>query len=312
MKTNIFTRFITVLTFLIAQLSMPCLSLLLFLMLLIYLLNLFVIQPDKLKYLNETYLYIIITLILTIIFSYISLIGVLLNFLKFGRADLVSKIIAIPRLLTTETKLYYYNLTGQSSKAIDIAKGMVLTDKMILTKLLVSDAFYIAKKYKTALKLVSEESNAKEIDLAMAKRALIIAKKDNDFDKAIELACDAININKNNVVRNSEVKYFEISLILSEIYYLAGELEKTIETLEPWYESITKYPIFFKSKYNAYFMSQYFLLYAQTLLKKNIDIEKVKYLLDKTIITFPASLPAKEAYKIKIDLFGSVMNLKGS
>lgn len=306
MNSSWLLRLQTIFLFVLAQTAIPLLALFLLVILGIYLVNFLFIQPDKIDYIISVYLEVLITAVLAIFFIYVSFVNSLLNALKFGKVKLAGFFVEKTSLITSETKLYFYNLTGDITKSAEIARVLDNPEKLKTpaksrferhntTKVFIVDAYLRMKNYKKAEMLLNSILSPSEADYVMGRKALVSLLKDRDYDRAIEITHDAIEINKSGMVRNAVPKLFELYLILTEIYVHAGRDEEAFNILIPWLDEIDKHPTYFYCRYNKYLASWYYLLLAKIHLNRQVDKKKIIACLEKSISIFKDSYYAKEA-----------------
>lgn len=304
MKTGFITRFQIIVIYLISQITFPVITVALLLLMAIYIVNMLFKQPDPLVYFWDISIEFIVVAVLVLFCFYVSFINCILNALKFGKTKIAGYIIDNTSLVPLETKLFYNNIIGNKDKALEIAhilckeKKKSRFDKKYTTKLFIIDAFLNSKQYKKAQIVIFSDITPIESDIVTAKKALLSLYKDNNKDEAIKLALEAIDINQNMAVRNSDPKFFELNLILAEIYYTSDKLNEAYETLLPWVQLISKYPLYSCCKYNKFNMAQCYLLFALVLSKQNANREEIDKYLNKCVCTFENSLYAKEAKKL--------------
>jgi tetratricopeptide (TPR) repeat protein len=298
MQTGWLTRMQVITLYIISQLVIPVLAAIFFLILSIYILNILFIQPDKMVYFDEIYLYAFISFFLFIFCFYITLLIIVLNLLKFGKSKLAGILVNTPYLISPETRLYYFYVTGQKTKALELSKKLKNLEKRTLAKLLCADVLMLNNRLREAEKLFFMDKNDREIDIVKAKEALLYLKKKPDSGKAEQLIQEALDLNRNAVVRNSDPKYLEISLINAEIYISANKEDKALDILNYWHDTATRHIFYFKARYSALLLSQYYLLYGLCQLKVYRDYEKAEYYLNNAIKTFKGSIYAASARKI--------------
>ena len=295
MQTNWLTRFQIIFLYFISQAVIPIIGLILLAFLGIYIINFFFIQPEKLAYLSEIYVELVVVLFLTSFCAFVSIINIVLNLIKFGKTNLVENLVTKSKFITDETKLYYYTITGNTTKSLEIAGKFTDFKKRDTTRMLVTDAYLQAKKFKKIQALLDEFINPLEYDLLLSRKAIIALKRDKDNDKALKLALEALETNRKSVVRNSDPKLLEIKIILAEIYLARKETDKAIEALLPFEYDLIKYPFYSCCKYSKYLIAWYCLVYAKALHQTRKNSEEVKFYLNKCIESFPQSVHAKEA-----------------
>lgn len=301
MKIGPITRFQIILVYVLSQITFPVMALIMLGLLAIYIANILFKQPEPLVYFWDISIELIVVAVLALFCIYVSFINAILNAIKFGKTKIAGNIIDNTNLVPLETKLFYNNIIGNKDKALEIANILCKDqkksrfDKKYTTKLFIIDAFLNSKKYKKAQAVIFSDITPIESDIVTAKNALLTLYRDKDEQKAIKLALEAININENMAVRNSDPKLFELKLILVEIYYATEKYKEAYETLIPWIETISKYPLYSCCKYNKFNMAQCYLLVAKILSKQKADRDEIEIYLNKSIKTFKNSSYAKEA-----------------
>lgn len=298
MESKFITRLSTVLIFFFAQSAIPILAIYLLIILLIYIINLLFKQVNPQLYFSENYLYILVTLILFVFLAYVSFIIIVLNAIKFGKTGLINILLKYPNLITLETQLYFYNIQGDYTKALEIGSKLSNLDKKSTTKIMLIDSLIQAKKFKKAEELLNSEITSRELDLALSRRALILLKRDKDFDAAINTILEAIDTNKNYLIRNAEPKLLELNLILAEIYLEAGLVNEVRNTLLPWENDILKHPFYSCCKYSSVIVAWFHLIISKSMLKQDVDRSLILDNLNKSIATFKNSVYAREAANI--------------
>lgn len=274
---------------------MPVFCLVFFVLSAIYILNIIFIQENPLNYFNQQFLNIVIVTFLFIFCFYTSIISLFLNLFKFGNIKLLAKFINTPYIISNDIKVYYYNSIGMVSKSLELVSKFIKLEKRSLTKILIADTFIQANKYKSAEKILATEIMQREYDLVQIRKALLVAVKNKDLDKALSLSKDALDANKSGLIRNAEPKHFEIELILADIYYRFEKNQEAFDLLSPLYDDINNHTFYYICKYNALLLSKYYLLYAKIIIKQHSNTDTIQAALKNSIKLFKDSTYAKEA-----------------
>lgn len=302
MKEKFLTRIQLITMYFTSQLSVIVFTMVLIVLLAIYLINMFFKAEDSLLYFEQNSLEILGLSGFILFCLYFSMIIIYLHFLKFGIISLPRFLVENTPLLPRSLRLEYYNITGNTTKALNLVSSFKDLSKQPQTKLYVIEAFINAQKYKTALKLIDTGPESLEHDSMLIRKALIYSKTEKYKQEAKDIALNACESNKEMFVHSPDSKYLEIITKLAEVLYLTGEHIEAYNTLKPFINSFYKNTFYYTCRYCRYDLSYYFYILALIEKNANNNLVACYRFCDMAIKMFKESTPALKAQELQAGL----------
>lgn len=302
MKEKLLNKIQGIVMYYASQLSVIVFTLVLIFLLALYFINMFFKAESPMIYFDENSFEILILSGLILFCSYFSVMIIYLHKLKFGKTKLAGLIIQLMPLMPGALKLHFYNITGNKQKALEMASGFKNLEKQETARLYIIDAFINAEKYKAALKLATATVENYEYDAIIMRKALIYSKMEKHKAEAKELAYEAMERNKDLLVRNPDSKFLEMITRLSEVLLELEEYEEAYITLKPFINIIYKHTFYSTCRYSRYDLAHYFYILALIEQKGNNNPVAARRFLDMTVKMFKDSSYGKKAALLLSDI----------